>query len=250
MTRKEKPKDYFSTAYFNYLVDISAYRANNQMNMIEYDLNKDLYKKVTKEMKKNPNLLEELNYDNPPIEMGNIYIIKLKTFHGMSLSYADGMEWSDYWEDDVTRYRDISDFGYNQYLAVIKLPSPIQIKKIKNKDTPYQRDVGWPLWCNPNTWTRFKDFPENYYFSIMLPQEMPSNVYSRANSLAKQYPIYFAKGERQSPIDDEEGKWSWTTWSKRLSINEYSFPAGSTWALLKTWPNFLNWGNTYPFEVK
>ena len=84
----------------------------------------------------------------------------------------------------------------------------------------------------------------------MLPKEMPLNVYSRANSLAKQYPIYFAKGERKSPIDDDSGNWSWKTWPNSLSINQYGFPAGSTWALLRTWPDFLNWGNAYPFSTK
>ena len=87
----------------------------------------------------------------------------------------------------------------------------------------------------------------------MLPDDIASKnplVYSRKNSLAKQYPIYFANGEQQSAIDDEAGGWSWNTWSSTSHINQYGFPAGSTWALLRTWPDFLNWGNTYPFSTK
>ena len=244
MTREKKPKDYLSTAYFNYLVDISEYKGNYQMDMINYDLKKDLYEKVTKEMKKNSTLLEELNYDNPPIEMGNIYIIKLKRWERITISYPDGMEWSDYWDEDVTRYREFSEF--EGYLAVIKLPPYDKVSKIVNPDTQWQRTEKRTLWGNPNN--VYAKSAENYYFSIMLPKDL--NGYSIANSLAKQYPIYFAKGEQQSPIDDEAGKWRWNTWSNNLSINQYSFPAGSTWALLRTWPDFLNWGNTHPFSTK
>ena len=249
MTIQKKPKDYFSTAYFNYLVDISEYRGNKQMDMIDYDLNKDLYEKVTKEMKNNPNLLKELNYDNPSIEMGHIYIIKLNRWQGITISYPDGMEWSDYWNDDVTRYKEFS--ISEGYLAVIKLPPYTKVSKIVNPDTQWQRTEKRTLWGNPNY--LYAERVENYYFSIMLPDDIASKnplVYSRKNSLAKQYPIYFANGEQQSAIDDEAGGWSWNTWSSTSHINQYGFPAGSTWALLRTWPDFLNWGNTYPFSTK
>ena len=250
MTRKEKPKDYFSNAYFNYLVDISEYRGNKQRDMIDYDLNKDLYEKVTKEMKKNPNLLEELNYDNPPIEMGNIYIIKLDRWNsGLILEYADGMEWSDYWDDEVTRYTSLK-FSEG-YLAVIKLPPYTTVSRIVNPDTQWQRTEKRLLGLNPNNLYGKKD--ENYYFSIVLPDDIAFKnplVYSRKNSYAKNNPIYFAKGNKTSPVDDEDGKWSWKNWSSPKGSNEYDFPAGSTWALLRTWPDFLNWGNAYPFSTK
>jgi hypothetical protein len=250
MTRKEKPKDYFSTAYFNYLVDISEYRGKRQMRLIDSDLNRDLYEKVTKEMKKNPKVLQELNYDNPPIEMGHIYIIKLNRWQSdLKLRYANGMEWSEYWDDDVTRYEEFKGFG--GYLAVIKLPPYTKVSTIVNPDTQWQRTETKRLWGNPNTLYTKQD-AENYYFSIMLPDsEAFKNplVYSRKNSLAKEYPIYFYKGHRSSPIDDEDGAWLWQK-SYKSDGNDYDFPTGSTWALLKKWPDFLNWGNTYPFSTK
>ncbi len=249
MTREKKPKDYFSTAYFNYLIDDTDWKGTRQMMSIDYFLNKDLYEKVTTEMKKNPNLLWELNYDNPPIEMGHIYIIKPSWNSDLTLKYPDGMEWSDYWDDDVTRYEVFQPF--EGYLAVIKLPPYAKVSKIVNPDTQWQRTEKRVLWGNPNNLYGKK--AENYYFSIMLPDDVAFKnplVYSRKNSYAKENPIYFAKGNRNSPIDDEDGEWSWSNWSSVKGSNEYDFPAGSTWALLRTWPNFLNWGNTHPFSTK
>lgn len=249
MTRKEKPKDYFSTAYFNYLIDDTDWKGPRQMKTMDYELNKDLYEKVTTEMKKNPNLLEELNYDNPPIEMGNIYIIKLNKWNSdLKLRYADGMEWSDEWGDDVIRYEELN-FSEG-YLAVIKLPPYTKVSKIVNPNTQWQRTEQRLLWNNP--YDIYGKKPENYYFSIRLPDDTAFKnplVYSRKNSYAKNNPIYFAKGNRNSLIVDD-GSWSWKNWSSSKGSNEYDFPAGSTWALLRTWPDFLNWGNTYPFLTK
>jgi len=247
MTGEKKPKDYFSTAYFNYLIDDTDWNGLKQMMAIDFLLHNDLYEKVTTEMNKNPNLLEELNYNNPPIEMGHIYIIKLDRWNSdLKLRYPDGMEWSDYWNDDVTRYEEFS--GFEGYLAVIKLPPYGKVSRIVNADTQWQRTEKRILWGNPNN--LYGKRAENYYFSIMLPDDINPSVYSRKYDYAKNNPIYFAKGSRDSLIDDEDGYWSWDIWSSAKGSNEYDFPVGSTWALLKTFPNFLNWGNAYPFSTK
>jgi len=198
-------------------IDLSKYGEGSwkPITCLQYDLEKI----VENLMKQNPNLLDELKFNNPPIKRGQIYILKTtpnKWGYGggrkITQDYQVGMDW----DEDVGIYEKVY-FGNN--VAVVKLPN----------DSKHLQRSNWS---------------KDEIFGIMFYDE--SVKYDRNKFSHDAYPIFFKRGCVGCPTDEYAGDWSWHD----SYGNDYGFPTGSVWAALQFHPIFLNWPSRNPMEVK
>jgi hypothetical protein len=182
---------------------------------LKYDLIK-----ITKTiMKSNPDILNELNYNSPPIKENQIYILKTtpKYGYGGGRKITQEVEVSMNWEEDIGNYEEV---WFGNYVAIVKLPKNSQ---------HLQR----------NYYSK-----EGTHFGIMLDDKEVR--YNRNQFSRYEFPIYFAKGSSSCGTDGHAGSWNWID----SNGNDFGFPTGSVWAALKTHPVFINWPIIHPMEVK
>jgi hypothetical protein len=197
--------------------DLSKYDINSWKPA--YSLKFDLRKRTDRIIKSNPDILKELNYNNPPIKENQIYIIKTtpkKYGYGGGRKIKQEVEVGMNWDENCGIYEEV---WFGNYVAIIKLP-----KKLKH----LQRN----------------EYSERDYFGIMLDDKEAN--YNRHQFSRSAYPIYFKKGSSSCGTDGYAGAWHWYD----SYDNDYGFPTGSVWAALEAHPLFINWPIINPMGVK